>query len=813
MGEPQTLLAKSRSVKNGRERELSVAAHCLDTASAAEHVFRDRILDAWMRFFRCTDKKSFLRDLKIACLFHDIGKANADFQAAVTSGKLQGIRHEHLSGLILCLKPIREWLIAGGCHYNAIIAAVLSHHAKVQAHDAKGDYYWALDTGRPPIPTFLNHPECKHILQQIADLVGLPVPCLLPNDPWPSPVWNDVLLAGFDSADDLEIPRDDVLDRDRNYMLAVKAATIVSDSVASGFWREDRDLDDYLSHSLLRPALTKERINADIINKRIQQLQDAGKWKNWSDFQIAADHLADRAAIIAGCGAGKTLLAWRWAAAVAERNKIGSVIFLYPTRATATEGFKDYVAWAPEADAILLTGTAALDLDGMRANPPDSMRDKNYADETDARLFALANWKKTYFSATLDQFLSFLEHGYAGICLLPQFADAAVIIDEAHSLDRHLFERLLALLTHFDVPVLIMSATLPRERAEKLRALGIQIFPDTHERAQFPDLIAEEDRLRYRLIRCANKENALSIANTSDKTERRSTLWVVNTVKRCQTLALRLRSNGINPLIYHSRFTVRDRRRVHQDVIKAFQTPNSHQWAITTQVCEMSLDLDADRLISEDAPLPSLIQRFGRSNRKRVSRNHEDVLAGKARSPDFRSEVITYQPEDFNPYQHEIDGKEAVIGTGKFAQDFHEKEIGQQQLAEALLNRQYAPDVASPQASAGFLSGGWFATARPFRGDDNDKDVRCLLSTDLAAGLNTNGMPGFEDPLDAWIINVPKRYVLSIANQKNNPTPYDRPAWMIDKHLHIADGNLYFGPEHPAHPSLGFLLIDPSELE
>ena len=45
------------------------------------------------------------------------------------------------------------------------------------------------------------------------------------------------------------------------------------------------------------------------------------------------------------------------------------VIFLYPTRATATEGFKDYVAWAPEADAGLIHGTAAYELDGMFANP------------------------------------------------------------------------------------------------------------------------------------------------------------------------------------------------------------------------------------------------------------------------------------------------------------------------------------------------------------------------------------------------------------------------------------------------------------
>ena len=509
------------------------------------------------------------------------------------------------------------------------------------------------------------------------------------------------------------------------------------------------------------------------------------------------------------------MAAWRWAAAAADRNSIGSVIFLYPTRATATEGFKDYVAWAPEAEAILLTGTATLDLEGMRTNPSEATRGKVYEDETDARLFALANWKKTYFSATLDQFLSFLEHGYAGLCLLPQFAHAAIIIDEAHSLDRHLFERLLALLTHFRGPVLLMSATLPRGRMNKLRALGVRIFPDGAERDQFGDLMAEEDRLRYRLTRCTSRDHALTTARLSDETEMRSTLWVVNTVKRCQALALTLLADDTKPLIYHSRFTVRDRRRVHQAVIAAFQNPAVKQWAITTQVCEMSLDLDADRLVSEDAPLPSLIQRLGRSNRKRISHDLDEVAAGKARSPQFRSEVLTYQPEDANPYAHEDGGSDAVAGTGRFANDHDGKEVGQHALAAALMNSDYAPGVVQPQASAGFLSGGWFATARPLRGDENDQDVRCILSTDLDQGLTDKGMSvsGRLEPLDAWVLNVPRRHVLSLCQRGQDAPARERPAWMHAAHLHLADGEQYFGPDHPDHPGLGFLLIDRNELE
>ncbi|MBX3463787.1 MAG: CRISPR-associated helicase Cas3' [Planctomycetes bacterium] len=767
---------------------MSLADHCLDTETAAVAIFSGRALESWCRFFRLTNPAAFVRDLRVACLFHDLGKANADFQAAITQQTHdQAIRHEHLSGLVLCLDSVQQWIRASGCDYDAVVAAVLSHHAKASGY-SRDDFYWARPDGRPPIRTLLTHDECRVILQRVGSVLGSAPPGPLPSDPWPSGVWTDAWNAGLDAATEVDPPPDDEFCSRRNHLLAVKAATVAADAVASGLWREQRDLVGFLAGSLHRPALTGARIRADIIERRVQHLRAAGKWQDWSDFQKAADTVELRSAIVAGCGSGKTLFAWRWAAAAADKESIGSVIFLYPTRATATEGFRDYVAWAPETDASLLTGTATLDLEGMASNPVESTRNKKYEDEADARLFALASWKRTYFSATLDQFLSFLEHGYSGLCLLPQLADSALVIDEVHSLDRHLFARLVALLTHFRGPILLMSATLPRERLEVLTSLGVRIFPDAGERPRFADLVSEEDRPRYTLARCRDRDSALAAALASDAAGPRSTLWVVNTVKRCQALVSQLRAKGLDPLVYHSRFTARDRRARHRDVVAAFQAAVGKRWAVTTQVCEMSLDLDADRLVSEDAPLTALIQRLGRANRSR------------SRHRDFRAEVLTYVPEDANPYAHEDGGREALVATGLFCADHDGCELGQAHLAHAMSSDKYAPRLCMPQASAGFLSGGWFATARPLRGEDDDRDVRCVLSTDLNAGLGVRGMPGDSEPLDAWIINVPRRFVLSLK-QKGQEVAADRPPWMARARLHIADGSRY-------DPNLGFLLID-----
>src|SRR5207302_4600446 len=133
-------------------------------------------------------------------------------------------------------------------------------------------------------------------------------------------------------------------------------------------------------------------------------------------------------------------------------------------------GFKDYVSWAPEADATLMHGTSGFDLDGMFANAPetDDRRQRDY--EVERRLFSLGYWPRRVFSATVDQFLAFMQYGYGPVCMLPVLADSVVVIDEVHSFDRNMFAALKDFLTNFKVPVLCMTATLTPDRRDDLIA-------------------------------------------------------------------------------------------------------------------------------------------------------------------------------------------------------------------------------------------------------------------------------------------------------------------------------------------------------
>ena len=71
--------------------------------------------------------------------------------------------------------------------------------------------------------------------------------------------------------------------------------------------------------------------------------------------------------------------------------------------------------------------------------------------------------------------------------------------------------------------------------------------------------------------------------------------------------------------LFHSRFIYKHRKRKEKKILEKLEDekPKKPYLLIATQVVEVSLDVDFEILITEVAPLPELIQRFGRVNRKR----------------------------------------------------------------------------------------------------------------------------------------------------------------------------------------------------
>jgi CRISPR-associated endonuclease/helicase Cas3 len=480
-------------------------------------------------------------------------------------------------------------------------------------------------------------------------------------------------------------------------------------------------------HNAFNPddLLTDRSIQEKIIAPRQKVIeQNRGQPFQWQDFQEAAGNLSDRAVLISSCGSGKTLAAWKWIEKRLEKQAKARVIFLYPTKATAGEGFRDYVSWAPEG--MLLHSSNSFDLQGM-FDSEDLRSGEDFLVEE--RLYALAYWNRQIFSATVHQFLGFLQHSYRSVCLLPLLVDSVVVVDEVHSFDKALFSALKQLLATFNLPVLCMTATLPKQRQKELVELGLTIFPQ--DAATFADLHKKSSAPRYRVYSLGEyRENVeATVADALDQGKK--VLWVVNIIDRCQEIARRF--EYAKALCYHSRFKLEDRKERHKELINAFQEKPGPLLAVTTQVCEMSLDLDADLLVSEAAPITSMIQRMGRCNRK-------------LENPDLGA-VYFYQPDKILPYSDED-----LLGSKDFLAALDGQTVSQERLEELL--DAFGDSSRETERYTAFLKDRAWAQAREKElADIKETCYQVILREDIPRywELRNN-----KQPVDGLLLPVPK---------------------------------------------------------
>ncbi|HUY93629.1 MAG TPA: CRISPR-associated helicase Cas3' [Pirellulales bacterium] len=705
----------------------------------------------WRRFFQLEDFGEFQRATLAAAAFHDIGKANDSFQIALRRSSKQAIRHEHLSGLILGLACVRGWIaMRADIDWEVVLATVASHHLKTQ-HEKFG----AKQNDAPGIRVLSNVSEFQALLQLIAETLGLD--CV--SFPQIPRIWSFDPAKAFNVTAQAEDVRSQLhqLDRAvagdavrRRLMWAVRAGLIAADAVGSAFDRLGQAPKEWLAETFdPRQVCTSESIWQNIIGPRVNELRSKGRWNDakgaegWSTFQVRCADQPSRTLLLAPCGSGKTLAAWRWIAGQLAERPAARVIFLYPTRATATEGFRDYVSWAPEDDAALVHGTASYDLAGMFENPadPDDRRqDKQF--QSDPRLFAVGLWGRRVFAATVDQFFAFLQYQYGPMCLLPLLVDSVVVVDEIHSFDRSMFSSLKQFLQNFpSVPVLCMTATLPGTRRDQLVAeCGMTVYDEKPD-----DLrqIAELPRYRVERVKQSTVTPRIEAALGAGK----RVLCVVNNVRRAQEFALVAlrRAPGASQLeaapgvplhCYHSRFKLTDRREQHRAVVAAFQGGGGAVLAITTQVCEMSLDLDADVLVTEVAPVTALIQRMGRCVRE-ARPKHDRV-----------GEVLIYSPEDNLPYDQEM-----LRGAEEFVDELASYDRVSQIDLERALER-WAPLAREPDKACSFLESGPYAMAREtsFR-EGTDFTIDAILDADV----NDFVAAGSTDKA-GFVLPVPRRF-------------------------------------------------------
>ena len=232
------------------------------------------------------------------------------------------------------------------------------------------------------------------------------------------------------------------------------------------------------------------------------------------------------------------------------------------------------------------------------------------------------------------------------------FSGKVVVIDEAHAYDAYMNSYLykaIEWLGAYHVPVVVLSATLPKDKRIKLFGSYLRgkfgkwkdkvIFPDNWESEEAYPLLSYLDGTHVGQVTDFGNADAVQkksvhihrldvsdeeiIENVLEMTRDGGIAGIiVNTVKRAQKLA-ELVPGDVKLMVLHSAFLAPDRAKKEkklQDTIGKHGNRPQRMIVIGTQVLEQSLDIDFDILYTDIAPMDLILQRIGRLHRHDIRR-------------------------------------------------------------------------------------------------------------------------------------------------------------------------------------------------
>ena len=365
---------------------------------------------------------------------------------------------------------------------------------------------------------------------------------------------------------------------------------------------------------------------------------------------VASD--SDRLILNAGCGEGKTAAALLFAQKWLGEDRIDRIILTLPTKFTANNLYRDLVS--PEKYDIpdKLVGIIHGDSREFLTQISTEEETKGETEEANANRIA-QEFENNFYAkpvtiSTVDHLLMSLYHGY-------KYADRAffnvasslIVFDEVHYYEGRTIAAIaeaMRRLTQLNIPHLVMTATIPtavRQRFDQLnpgQPYPFQRAPAVIPGTAKPKAPFEIARLQETPL---DEENMISrelLDLVKQNREKRQIIFV-NQVNRAKNVYLALKKRGIceNLICYHSGFISRDRVKKEGIIRSLFKDSNEREddeledldeynfnnsdacVLVSTQVSELSLDISADAMYSEIAPIDSIVQRGGRLNRKGVS--------------------------------------------------------------------------------------------------------------------------------------------------------------------------------------------------
>lgn len=525
-------------------------------------------------------------DLQLALAFHDTGKAASGFQKSLEkSARSWGHRHEILSAAFASAFGMKE----------EILLAIITHHKSLPS---------------------------SGIVVERSSLPEEEIPWLQTGD---SEIWNTMAEQWYESSQTFEKEWFEICHRlgkegfvhsrpnleyrpmdkswlrwnrqasgipfERRYYAALLRGLLVSsDHIAS-----NRFLD--ISEIPRIPRLHQYDITRGVATRNFQKVMSETK---------------GNAILRAPTGSGKTLAALLWAARNQQRN--GRLFYVLPNIASINAMFMRLRHYFGEKNVGVLHSRVASYIYSLRERNDDLLsRMESQARARNMSSVVREMWYPIRV-CTPHQILRFTLQGRGWETMLSEFPNSCFVFDEVHAYDPVITGLTLATakyLSSNNASCLFLSATMPQFLLKMIdkEIPSIQfVQPDLDQPTDKE--IMNQTRHRIELIDGDIVSKIELIRNEAEKAN--STLIVCNHVASAQSVYGELcRLLGEKDVILlHSRFNRRDRNEIEKQLQKSLP-----KVLVSTQVVEVSLDVDFEQGFMEPAPIDALVQRLGRVNR------------------------------------------------------------------------------------------------------------------------------------------------------------------------------------------------------
>ena len=603
MMEYSEILAKSTP-------KITLKTHIKDCLGVFPNVinWNSRLIDLMSEKYE-VEKKLLIQRLFLIVAFHDIAKATRNFQSKIRGEHYSGLESHALSSIIFMYPIVKSIPISSfkGTPYYPELMSIATHHSKLDKQSFSS--YNKLNNEFADESFFYEYYEMINEQAHFYKIEGWQKVyfdnSILANNPYKILAFD--VIKSFDSDGYVR----EKTAKARDLFLLFKSVLHYCDWIASS-----GNFNYSYTSEIDNQAITQGMIAAN------------DNFKTWSKFQLnAAKAWNQNIFVQISTGQGKTEAATLWAT---NHNQNQKIIFLLPTMVTTNKMWKRMCHFFGNHDFVGLSHSAAQYL--LKKNEdiePEYLR-QHYL------------YNRTFFKpvtvATVDQLIySFFNWGY-WVLTGASCYNAKIIIDEIHIYDAYTFGLLLQTIEcirPYNTQFAIMSASLPnilKAELEKVLPDYVLIQEPAHNEKQRHVI-----EVRDSLI----EDNITDILKHFENGQK--VLVVCNTIAKAKEIFTSLKDiDNKNKMLYHSQFILLDKNKKEQTLEDISKFDGGYV-AVCTQIVEVSLDIDFDVLITENAPIDAIIQRLGRVNRK-------GMISSRIPGWKFSPVIITRESEKSRKY-------------------------------------------------------------------------------------------------------------------------------------------------------------------